>query len=223
MPHPKPHTHTAPAPARIGSAPEDYARLGISPRPIEPREDGLRTDGSAGTYEWWYFDAHLDDGAKLVVVFYTKDFTSIGGPLAPEIRIDLTLPDGTTADRLVRLDPATFAASTETCDVRIGDNVFAGDLHTYTIRADVEGVFVDITLTGQVPAWRPGTGHILFGADAEQYFAWLPSVPQGKVEATAAPPPPRASATTTTTGATPRCSSSCTTGTGHAARPAPTR
>jgi hypothetical protein len=177
-----PHTRTASA--RIGSAPEDYARLGIAPRPIEPREDGLRTDGSAGTYEWWYFDAHLDDGAKLVVVFYTKDFTDIRGPLAPEIRIDLTLPDGTTADRLVRLDPATFSASTETCDVRIGDNVFAGDLHTYTVRADVEGVSVDITLTGQVPAWRPETGHVFFGAESEQYFAWLPSVPQGKVEAT---------------------------------------
>jgi hypothetical protein len=27
-----------------------------------------RTDSSVGTYEWWYFDAHIDDGAKLVAV-----------------------------------------------------------------------------------------------------------------------------------------------------------
>ncbi|MEY9846315.1 hypothetical protein ABH940_003402 [Streptacidiphilus sp. BW17] len=45
-------------------------------------------------------------------------------------------------------------------------------------------VAVDITLTGQVPAWRPETGHVVFGEQGEQYFAWLPSVPQGKVEAT---------------------------------------
>ena len=78
--------------SRLGSTPEDYARFGIEPGAIKPREDGLRTDGGPGTYEWWYFDAHLDDGAKLVVVFATKDFTVIDRPLAPTIRIDLTLP-----------------------------------------------------------------------------------------------------------------------------------
>jgi predicted secreted hydrolase len=28
----------------------------------EKWEDGIRTSGEKGTYEWWYFDAHLDDG-----------------------------------------------------------------------------------------------------------------------------------------------------------------
>jgi hypothetical protein len=171
-------------PARLGSTPKDYVRFGIEPGAIKPFEDGMRTSGGAGTYEWWYFDAHLEDGAKLVVVFYTKDFTDLGKPLAPQIRIDLTTPDGTTIGKLVDLDPGTFTASTDTCDVRIGENVFAGDLHAYTIRARADEVAVDITLTGQVPAWRPETGHILFGEQGEHVFAWLPSVPQGKVEAT---------------------------------------
>lgn len=144
----------------------------------------MRTDGAPGSYEWWYFDAHLDDGAKLVVVFMTKEFTDLGKPLAPVIRIDLTLPDGTAKQKLVELPAHSFSASTETCDVRIGDNVFAGDLHTYTIRARVEEVEVEITLTGQVPAWRPETGYWLFGEQDEHDFAWLPSVPQGHVEAT---------------------------------------
>jgi len=43
---------------------------------------------------------------------------------------------------------------------------------------------VDITLTGTVPAWRPESGHWLFGDEGEQLFAWLPSVPEGRVEAT---------------------------------------
>jgi hypothetical protein len=170
--------------SRLGSTPEDYARFGIERGAIKPREDGLRTDGGPGTYEWWYFDAHLDDGAKLVVVFATKDFTVIDRPLAPTIRIDLTLPDGSPVRKLVELDPERFSASTNTCDVRIGENVFGGDLHTYTIRAHVEEVEVDVTLIGQVPAWRPETGHWLFGDRGEHLFAWLPSVPQGKVEVT---------------------------------------
>ncbi len=177
-------TSATTVPARLGSTPDDYARIGIEPRAIKPWEDAMRTDGSRGTYEWWYFDAHLDDGAKLVVVFLTKEFTALKKPLSPVIRIDLTLPDGTSVQKIVELAAETFSASTETCDVRIGDNVFAGDLHTYTIRARVEEVEVDVTLTGQVPAWRPETGYWLFGEDGEHYFAWLPSVPQGRVEAT---------------------------------------
>ncbi|MCW2760106.1 MAG: hypothetical protein JWR85_307 [Marmoricola sp.] len=172
------------ASARMGRTPEDYQAIGIEPRSVRPWEDGLRTCGGPGTFEWWYFDAHLDDGAKLVVVFSTKEFTAIDEPLAPTVRIDLTLPDGTTVEKLAELDAKTFSAATDTCDVRIGENLFAGDLHTYTIRARVEEVRIEVTLTGQVPAWRPETGYWYFGDRDEHYFAWLPSVPQGLVEAT---------------------------------------
>lgn len=60
-----------------------------------PWEDGARTDDSVGSYEWWYFDAHLDDGAKLVLSFMNKD--DIAGPrkpLAPLLRLNFDLPDG---------------------------------------------------------------------------------------------------------------------------------
>jgi hypothetical protein len=66
-------TSATTVPARLARTPDDYARIGIEPRAIKLWEDGMRTDGSRGTYEWWYFDAHLDDGAKLVVVFLTKE------------------------------------------------------------------------------------------------------------------------------------------------------
>lgn len=179
-----PRADAVPLPARLGSTPEDYGRLGIEPRAVKPFEDGMRTDGGPGSYEWWYFDTHLDDGAKLVVVFMTKDFSDPGKPLKPVIRIDLTLPDGTAHSKIGELDAADFTASKDSCDVRIGDNVFSGDLHTYTIRAKVEDLEIDLTLTGDVPAWRPETGYWYFGEDDEHYFAWLPSVPQGAVDAT---------------------------------------
>jgi CrtC N-terminal lipocalin domain len=177
-------TSAATLPARLGSTPDDYARIGIEPRAIKPWEDGMRTDGSRGTYEWWYFDAHLDDGAKLVVVFLTKEMTDLNKPLRPSIRIDLTLPDGTSVRKIAGFPAEAFSASTKTCEVRIADNAFAGDLHTYTIHARVEEIEIDVTLTGQVPAWRPESGYFLFGEGGEHYFAWLPSVPQGRVEAT---------------------------------------
>ena len=177
-------TNATAVPARLASTPDDYARIGVEPHAIKPWEDGMRTDGFPGTYEWWYFDAHLDDGAKLVVVFLTKEFTALNKPLSPTIRIDLTLPDGTSVRKIEGFAAETFSASTEICEVRVDNNVFAGDLHTYTIHAQVEEIEVDVTLTGQVRAWRPETGYWLFGEEGEHHFAWLPSVPQGRVEAT---------------------------------------
>jgi hypothetical protein len=129
--------------SRLGSTAEDYERIGIKPDRVAPWEDGARTDGSAGTYEWWYFDAHLDDGARLVVVFFTKNFTDIGEPLAPMIRIDLDLPDGTSHNKIAKFKPEDFSASGERCDVRIGSNSFTGDLHTYKIVAKVDDIAVD--------------------------------------------------------------------------------
>jgi hypothetical protein len=170
--------------SRLGSSAEDYARIGISPGQVAPWEDGARTDGNAGTYEWWYFDSHLDDGAKLVVVFSTKNFTDIDKPLAPVIRIDLDLPDGTSHNKVVEFKPDEFSASAERCDVRIADNSFSGDLHTYKIVAKIDDIAVEVSLTGEIQPWRPGTGHLYFGAEDEHEFDWLPAVPQGKVDAT---------------------------------------
>jgi len=170
--------------ARLGSTAEDYERIGIKPDEVALWEDGARTDGSAGTYEWWYFDAHLDDGVKLVVTFFTKAFTEIDKPLAPMIRIDLDLPDGTSHSKVADFKPDEFSAAKDRCDVRIGANSFSGDLRTYTIVAQVEDIALDVGLTGEVPAWRPRTGHMYFGAHDEHEFDWLPSVPQGAVAAT---------------------------------------
>ena len=170
--------------ARMATRPEDLERWGLTTH-IEQWEDGLRTDPAQhGQYEWWYFDAHLDNGAKLVVIFHTKDVTAPDTGLEPRIQIDLDLPDGRTFNLNVPFEASEFSASTRGCDVRIGQNVFSGDLHEYTIRASVENITVAARLTGQTEPWRPGSGYTMYGADEQKYFAWLPSVPYGSVEVT---------------------------------------
>ncbi|GAB05758.1 hydroxyneurosporene dehydrogenase [Gordonia amarae] len=161
-----------------------YEQLGITPG-VDLFEDGRRTDPAvSGTYEWWYFDAHLADGSKLVITFFTKDAAAPSRGLAPQIALDLDLPDGRTINKSIHFDPETFSASAGSCDVRIGENRFAGDLHTYTISVSLEEVTAEVTLTGQTEPWRPGTGYTYYGDDEKAYFAWLPSVPYGNVEVT---------------------------------------
>ena len=161
----------------------DHARLGLARNEVQPWEDGARTDDRPDTYEWWYFDAHLDDGAKLVVVFNDKDLATPQKPLDPAILLNLDLADGRSFERVVKFDPAAWSSAKDHADVRIGENRFTGDLHTYRIVAKVDDIAVDITLEGEVPPWRPETGYMLFGAERKLEFAWLPSVPQGKVTA----------------------------------------
>ncbi len=167
--------------SRALSGTEGHRRFALSETTIEPWEDGLRTDSSPGTYEWWYFDAHLDDGSTVVIVFYTKPITDSAGPLAPTVQVDLTRPDGTKLTKKVAFDPNQFAASKERCDVTIGPNRFQGNLHEYTLHVELPELTADFKLTGDVSPWRPEAGVLTFGNNDEKYFAWLPSVPHGRV------------------------------------------
>jgi predicted secreted hydrolase len=169
--------------AVIASDDADYERLGLSRDAVAPWEDGARTDNRRGTYEWWYFDALLNDGSSLVVVFMNKDHAAANGPLAPTIRIDLDLADGRSFQKFATYSADSWLASTSRADVRIGENRFSGDLHSYSIEASIDEITVDVTLVGEVPAWRPGTGSMFYGVERDKEFAWLPAVPQGNVSA----------------------------------------
>src|ERR1700726_2222406 len=153
---------------RLADGPAEYKRLGIAPVEVATFEDGQRIGTAKGRYEWWYFDAHLENGATVVVVFYTKPNVSPNGPLAPRITINLTLPDGGRFEKFYDTTADQFTASKEGCDVRIGTNRFVGDLRRYRITAAIEEISVEIELTGEVRAWRPKSGHIYFGAEGRE-------------------------------------------------------
>jgi hypothetical protein len=171
--------------SRLGALPEHYERLGLKKGEIAPWEDGTRTNsGEKGTYEWWYFDSHLDDGTSLVIVFYTKSMMSPQTPPDPQVTFRLNTPGEAEYSQVYR--PAggeAFSASKESCDVRIGHCYFRGNLREYEIYYRDENTETRVILRGEVPPWRPETGHIFFGDNDERYFAWLPSVPEGKVTA----------------------------------------
>src|SRR5487761_651028 len=48
------------------------------------------------------------------------------------------------------------------------ENSFRGDMHSHTIAAQIEDVAIQVSLTGEVPAWRPRIGYMYFGAQDEQ-------------------------------------------------------
>lgn len=161
------------------TTPADYAALGLNDV-IEPREDGRRTVTSHENFEWWYFDALLDDGTVLVVWFGDN---WIYGSHKRTVSIELTVPGRET--RAIRRsfdEPGSF--STTSANVVIGPHTFRGNLDTYSIHVDANdtgGLGCDLLLQRRVPSFRPGTGYISAG---NKYFAWLAAVPEGKVSGT---------------------------------------
>ena len=160
--------------------PDSLAREGLTDR-VEIWEDGLRANTGRGSFEWWYFDAHFDDGSTAVIVFMTKPILERKGPLKPGVSMTITRPDGVKLVRFPLFSPESFLASKEGCDVRIEKNRVRGDLHRYELHAESDGMVADLVFTGSVPPWRPGAGKVGFG-DLDHYFAWLPAIPYGMVE-----------------------------------------
>lgn len=161
---------------------KDYKKYGLQATSIpENWEDGRRTTGGKGSYEWWYFDAHLEDGSSAVIVFYTKDFVQAHKNITPTISLNIDRPDGTKIVRRIEYKASEATYLEDSCHVQIGKSYFKGNLKEYQIHFEGEGLVIDATLTRTSNSWRPKTGHVVFGEQEENYFAWVVPVPLGHV------------------------------------------
>lgn len=158
-----------------------YKKMGLNKNNVEIWEDGMRTDGTKGTYEWWYFDSNYPDGTILVIFFFSKSPIAVNGPIKPMSTIELTLPDGTKYSEEVHATIEESHYSKEKCDVKIKDCYINGDLKHYDIVFKGKTMEAKVSLDGTIQAWRSQTGSIFFGDNEEHYFAWLPAIPEGKV------------------------------------------
>lgn len=158
-----------------------YDKMGLKKGVVEEWEDGMHTDGSKGTYEWWYFDSHYPDGTKLIIFFYSKSPIEVNGPIKPMSTMELTFADGTSYSEEVHATIEESYYAKDTCDVRIGDCSIKGNLKNYDIVFKGKKLSAKVSLTNTIPAWRSQTGSILFGDNEEHYFAWLPATPEGNV------------------------------------------
>lgn len=160
-----------------------YKKMGLTKDKVEIWEDGLRTDGSKGNYEWWYSDFSFEDGTKCVVIFFSKSPIEADGPVKPQATIEVTFPNGTKYEDFVSCSIEESKFSKENCDVRVKDSHIIGDLKNYDIEFNGSKIKAKISLQGTIRSWRSQTGSIFFGNNEEHYFAWLPAIPEGKAKA----------------------------------------
>ncbi|MEQ8156869.1 MAG: hypothetical protein ABRQ25_18665 [Clostridiaceae bacterium] len=161
-----------------------YQKLGIT-KETATWEDGIRSTGGKGTYEWWYFDAEYTDGTKVVVVFYTKDGFDVKGPANPTASLEATLPDGRKISKYFSEGKGQkIRALKDQCRVKIGESSIKYSKGNYLIHFVDGDVEYTCTMRPKLPMWRPGTGHWFYGEKQEHYFAWFVPVPSADVRAT---------------------------------------
>ena len=143
-------------------------------------EDGARTDDLNSQFEWWYFDAELDDGSLIVAYFYKvhflKDQYFIG--------FNYTSPEKEDFFKLKYFNKNEVSFQSDSCAVTMNQNSFTGNLETYNIKLnpnDFDNYGFNLNLNSLVGPYRPQDGIIEAGSD---YFAWLAAVPNGSVDGT---------------------------------------
>lgn len=141
-------------------------------------EDGLRTDPSKKSFEWWYFDGNFKDGSTIVVTFHTKSPSKAGGPLTPLIEFTINRPDGGKIFYTHEYSPSEFSASKEKCDVTIGTSSASGDLHKYKLHVDFPEITADLEFEGIAPSFSTSVNH----PTKPEAFGWFCAIPYGKVK-----------------------------------------
>ena len=109
----------------------DYEMLGLKKtNKPEVWEDGLRTTGEKGTFEWWYFDAHLDDGSTIVILYHTKSMTKADKPLTPYIIVTIDKKDGSNITKSYEYDKEKFSE-------------VIGEIRSYCKEMSVQIIFIE--------------------------------------------------------------------------------
>jgi len=153
--------------------------------PLKPIDDGLHMD-KRGMYEWWYFDAHLDNGYTIVVFFHASN-PNPGLEGKTGMEIVLLRPDGVRVQKFIPHKKFEFSAARDKPEVTIGKNTLRvqqqdDKLPVYEI--DVEEIILGCHLTyrAEVNGWKPGTGLSHFGDLG--FFGWVIPFARASVEGT---------------------------------------
>ncbi|MFX1286513.1 MAG: hypothetical protein ACFFB5_22950 [Promethearchaeota archaeon] len=153
--------------------------------PLALSEDGLHIDMKKwGVYEWWYFDAHLDNDHTLVIFFYAKN-PNPGLQGKSGIEIVLLRPDGNRVQKFVSYSKSNFRAARDKPEITVGNNTLRVEYQEYELPVYLVDVHegdlgCHLTYRAEVNGWKPGTGLCQFGDLGS--FGWIVPFARAKVE-----------------------------------------
>lgn len=144
---------------------------------VQPSHDAWHPHNDRYYIEWWYFDLVADDGSLVRGQFFVAGDISRPKRVITGVRASYVKTDGTETRIERRFPFASFKASTEVCDVRIGPNFIRGDPSHYQVHIEGEDAALDLHLDSSI---KGTVSHACFG-DESKYMYWV--VPQPRCRA----------------------------------------
>jgi len=154
-----------------------YAKYQLSDDALHPYKD-------EDYYEWWCFDGKYDNGYSSVLTMHWRN--GFIKPHIPTLQMYIYGPDGKRYQGLAAVDPKTTWASTERCDVKLGDSYCrVEDDGRYRVKMQAKKVAVDLTYKNILPPYKRGPG--FFPPPEETggvYHGWVIGIPRGDIVGT---------------------------------------
>lgn len=150
--------------------------------PFDPAEDGDHYRSEPNFFEWWYFDAALEDGSYLVVVFHSSLYNTVDHK--PTLDLRYYPPHGFPIIAMGRFNRSAYCAALNRCWVRIGDCLAIDEGDRYRLSLHHEPLAVELTFWPQLPGWKAGTGHLFADPVSGHHFDWVVPLPRAHVEGT---------------------------------------
>jgi len=144
-------------------------------------DDAFHGQLSPHAFEWWYFDAIFDNGYSMAHSWHIGEMES-ANPEPRRIKFAVYTPDGKKVDTDVDFPISAVVASTETCDVKMGDNHLHGEFPRYEIHFRSGDTGAELLLENLTQGFRsPPDGVLHLGSEPIKYFAWTVPQPRARV------------------------------------------
>jgi len=145
-------------------------------------DDAAHVVSTDGYFEWWYFDAHFDNGYSMVAVFQTGQ--QFGIPKSGmAVMLSIYTPDDRKHWQRVIYPRENCSVSSEICNVRAGENWTRSDNGVYKLHIAENDLGCDLEFHTLVPGFKPGADRVYFGGP-QRYFGWLCVQPRATVKGT---------------------------------------
>jgi hypothetical protein len=149
------------------------------PRPLNLVEDGAHRLPGDKFFEWWYFDAHFDNGYHLVVALHTALFNIISRPAV--IAVHLYGPGGWKKVGMTAFKPSEVSSAVGQCDVRLGPSRVWDAGNHYGVYVEQGSIRVSLEYHREIEGLQVGTGVLFADPTSEQSFHWIVPLPRASV------------------------------------------
>jgi hypothetical protein len=145
------------------------------------KDDGRHFFDTPWYYEWWYFDSHFDNGYTCAVGYHFP--LGHARPRVPALYVCIFTPKGEDVSVLKGIDAARCMASSDKCDVKLGNHFAVQEGDTYRIKAMSGRAGADLVFKRKLPGWKPKASSYFYDNGSEKH-GWLVPMPRAEVEGT---------------------------------------